>query len=534
MKDKGRAKESWLDRVFLKSFRPYLWLVGIGFLLYSKALFFGFSFLDDNVLILQNYGFIGDLSNFLQAFRQDVFGALQNADAYYRPLLTVSLMLDARLGGALPFIYHFSNVIIHLLAVCLLFVLLTKLEYGRGPVFFFSLLFTAHPVLTQAVAWIPGRNDSLLAVFIFASFIFFLNYSRSKKWSDHFWYLLFLILAFFTKETALVMILPVFLYLHLIKKEKFFSYNDKIFFAGWIIISVIWFFLRLAALTHPLYAGTWVIVMAMFQNLPVFIQYTGKMFFPLNLSTLPVIRDTTLVYGLLALTLLAVLLLASQNRRNNYVLFGLSWFVIFILPTLFFYNPADASGTNFHLEHRTYLAFIGIIIVLLETDLFKGFDLKRLKYALPATLVLLLFAGLTFSHLEDFRDRLHFWANAARTSPHSPLAHRNLGAMYYLDGQPDKAEPEYQKALELNPQEPMAHNNLGLIYMARGRFKAAEAEYNKELEINPDYDNALFNLGLLYAREGRFKDARALWEKTLAVSPGYDDARKYLRLIDGR
>jgi Tfp pilus assembly protein PilF len=100
--------------------------------------------------------------------------------------------------------------------------------------------------------------------------------------------------------------------------------------------------------------------------------------------------------------------------------------------------------------------------------------------------------------------------------------------MYYLDGNLDKAEPEYKKALKLNPYEPMAHNNLGLIYMRKNRLREAEQEFIKELKINPFYDNAYFNYGLLCARQGRLKEAEAQWKKTLEINPEHADALYHL------
>jgi protein O-mannosyl-transferase len=95
--------------------------------------------------------------------------------AYYRPMMTISLILDAQIGGASPFIYHFTDIVIHLLASCLLFLFFKKLNYRKDLSFFFALIFAIHPVLSQAVGWIPGRNDTLLTVFILLAFIAFID-----------------------------------------------------------------------------------------------------------------------------------------------------------------------------------------------------------------------------------------------------------------------------------------------------------------------------------------------------------------------
>ncbi|MCU0640533.1 MAG: tetratricopeptide repeat protein [Candidatus Margulisbacteria bacterium] len=525
---RSKPGEPWLERYFLQSFRPYLWIGLIGFLLYCRTLFFGFVYLDDNTLILENIGFLGNLGNLFQSFRQDVFRLLPNADAYYRPLLTVSFIFDAQLGGANPFFYHLTNILLHLLSASLLFAFLVRLGYQRGPSLVFALLFTAHPVLAQAVAWIPGRNDTLLTLFVLPAFIFLIDYDRTGKRADYGRHLLFFLLALFTKETAAIIVVLGLLYLYLIAEENLFSAKVKWLLAGWLATGAAYFWLRQTALIKPLQAKLSDVVPAGINNLPALIQFTGKIFFPLNLSVLPVIKDTTLVFGVIALVILACLLWTVKRERRNRALFGSSWFILFLLPTLFYCNPAVECGTNFHLEHRLYLPLVGMIIVLMESRLVAWLSGKRV---LLVGLLLACFAGLTLLHQAHFTDRLTFWTNAARTSPHSPLAHRNLGAMFWLDGQVERAEQEYLKAQELNPGEPMVHNNLGLIYLNRGQLAAAEREFLTELQYYPDYDNALFNLGLLYARQGERRKAAALWQRTLDVNPLYDDARRNLEIL---
>ena len=165
-----------MERIFLKSWRPYLWIVLAGFLLYFKTLFYDLTYLDDNVWVLDYQWFLKNFSNSLQVFRRpDIVSGL-----FYRPLLNLSFIISAQMSGSSPFAYHLTNILTHLLAASLFFSLLNKLNYSRELSFLFSLIFTVHPVLTQAVVWIPGRTDSLLGVFVLTSFIFFLNFLKTK------------------------------------------------------------------------------------------------------------------------------------------------------------------------------------------------------------------------------------------------------------------------------------------------------------------------------------------------------------------
>jgi hypothetical protein len=514
-------KYNLIESMFLDSWRPYAWIVVAGFILYFKSLFFSFVYFDDNSLVIDNFFFLKDIANITKIFTQGVFHVLHTPETYYRPMLTLSFMLDAQMGGLNPFFYHLSNMILHLIASVLVFVLFIKLKYRKDLSFLFSIIFTVHPVLTQAVAWIPGRNDSLSAVFLLPSFIFFLNYLEKGKRIDLIWHLLFFALALFTKEAVLALVLICVFYLHATAKVKLLSLREKELVAGWLFVMVVWFLLRRIALTIPMQMTVPDMFRSLWLNLPALVQLTGKILFPFNLSVLPIIQDTSFVPGIIAIIVILIALIVTKGRRNNYIIFGLFWFLLFLLPAFVRPNPGIIAD---FIEHRTYVPIIGFMIILMETGVVRALNLNKKASLIITAILIASLSCITFVHSANFKDPLSFWRNAVRNSPHHPMAHRNLGAMYYLSGEYDNAEVEYKKALELSPNEPMVHNNLGLIYMNRGHLKEAEIEFLKENAGNPLWDNLHYNMGLLYAREGRFKDAEAQWKKTLLINPDHGDA----------
>ncbi len=516
-----------MEKIFLRTWHPYVWIIALGFILYAQTLFFGLVYLDDNAVILDSFHSISVLSNIFHAFSQNIIPAF---GTFYRPVSIIPYILDAQIGGTGPFVYHLTNILLHLLASCLVYAFLIKLRYKNVAAFIFALLFTVHPALTSAVAWIPGRIDPLLTVFVLLDLIVFLEYLDTRSWLYYVLNLLFFALALFTKETALVLVLMFLLYYYLIFKEKagFYNVSKGLLAAGWFFVSLAWFLLRKIVLTGAVPLKLFDTLGAMF-NLPAVILYTGKVLLPFNLSVLPMLQDSSLIYGWITLLIIILLLVFTKNRRYGHILFGALWFVLFLLPALVFSDPARFTGVAVY-EHRLYLPIIGSIILLLETDLIRNnIDLHKKGLAL-SVLVIVLFSALTFINSGHYKDRLTFWESAVKTSPRHPLAHRNLGAMYYLDGMPDKAESEYRKTLELAPNEPMVHNNLALIYMDRNRLKEADAEFMKEIAINPAYDNAHFNLGLLYYKEGRLKEAEAQWKRTLEINPDFLGAYRCLAI----
>lgn len=510
-----------------KSFSPYFWIILTGFLLYFKTLFFDLTYFDDNVWILDYQWYLNNVSNIPQFFSQPDLVS----DVFYRPLLSVSFMMNALIGGTAPLVYHATNVGIHLLNGCLVFALLRKMAYEKAWALTFALIFTVHPVLTQAVVWIPGRTDSLLGTLVLAAFIFYLRFLDGRRVSDFVGHLAFFILALLTKETAVVLPLMCFLYFWFIQRKEAKGKNAVprdlgLSCAWWGGIGLLWFALRHSILASGRQVSGKEVLRSMWENSSSLISYTGKIFLPVNLSVLPISKDTSLVFGMAAILLISLALVFSRKRRWPRILFGFSWFLFFLLPSLVI------SFLNH--EYRLYLPVIGMLIVLLEilrsTEPASNKEMSFYN-RLGILCVLGVFFGMTFKYSDNFKNKLVFWENAVKTSPHSPLAHRNLGAMCYLEGQWEKAEREFKKALEINPLEFMAHNNLGLIYMNKKQFADAEEEYKKEILINPAYDNVYFNYGLLCYQLDRFKEMENLWKKTLALNPKYLAAYKNLTVF---
>ena len=157
-----RDIHSWIRKNILSGKRPYLIILALVLLVYFPVLFFSFTYLDDNNLILDHAGFISNFSNIFEAFRHDVFLSAVG-QSYYRPIMTISLILDAQVGGISPFIYHFTDLLIHLLATSLVFVFFQKLKYKKDLSFLFALIFGIG-VLTSMFTAITATRTLLLAL----------------------------------------------------------------------------------------------------------------------------------------------------------------------------------------------------------------------------------------------------------------------------------------------------------------------------------------------------------------------------------
>jgi tetratricopeptide (TPR) repeat protein len=489
--DRFRAA-SWLS-----SWRPYLILFLLVFSVYGASLFFDYTYLDDNTLVINNQEIIGNWHNVGRFFVDDVF--FSNDKSYYRPLLNLSLLLDYQVAGTLPVIFHLSNILWHFFSVALLFFFLRSLGLRKTLSFWLAAIFTVHPALVPAVSWIPGRNDSMLAAFSLAASIFLLHYAKNHRLSFLLAYLAFFSLALFTKETAIVIPFIWTLYFLLVDRKSWQAEDWLAFLASSVSLSFIWMLIRNYALMA--YSGhTGQELISLTSNWPAVIFGFGKFFLPFSLSALPVMPDSTIIYGLLSIVLLLIAFFWPAKRPYRLFIFGLFWFFVFLAPSLI-----RLQGQADFIEHRLYLPFIGLLISLSALSLVQDLDLYRRRVAGALFILVLVLSVSSLWRSRDYQDSLTFWRAAAKNSPHSVLAQKNLGAMLYFSGQPQAALERYQAALAINQSEAMVHNNIGVIYLDAGLLDQAEKEFRLELLINPGYENALKNLENLSMARRRLK-----------------------------
>ena len=74
-------------------------------------------------------------------------------------------MLDCQLYGLKPAGHHFTNVLLHTIAVILLFLVLRQMTGTLWRSAFVAAVFAIHPLHVESIAWISERKDVLSAVF---------------------------------------------------------------------------------------------------------------------------------------------------------------------------------------------------------------------------------------------------------------------------------------------------------------------------------------------------------------------------------
>ena len=130
------ANSDWLN-----TYKPYLVFFILAFLLFGQTILFNYTNFDDN-LLLDKKDFFNNAADIGTIFSSDAFFSINKV--YFRPILNLTYMSDSIISGSQIFFYHFSNIILHFLAVCLIFYFLKKITRKLIPSFVLSLFFMVH------------------------------------------------------------------------------------------------------------------------------------------------------------------------------------------------------------------------------------------------------------------------------------------------------------------------------------------------------------------------------------------------------
>jgi protein O-mannosyl-transferase len=285
-------------------------LVIVPLILNWKVISYEFTTSDDTTIIENNYGFLSDLNNSYKAFEKDNFLSKEGT-GYYRPVQTISFMIDTKVGAN---VYHFSNLFYHILTVIVLFLLLRKLEVRDDISFFISLLFSVHPLLTDAIAWIPGRGDLLSGLFCSLSFLIFIYYNNTRnKWYFIIHSLTFA-LALFSKEISVFLPVIIIYYYYIVLKNRFKIRVLVPFFVVWIIPILLFFLLRHLFLNYQNLLS----FKALIRSLPVIPIFISKLVIPIGLSPMPVYKVLYIVTGIIISILSGIYIwkLKTGNRSQ--------------------------------------------------------------------------------------------------------------------------------------------------------------------------------------------------------------------------
>ena len=497
----------------------YLLFCLLIFLIYGKVLGSYLGKFDEDILILGNLTMLKNLSNIPLAFTNDVFFSANHV-SFYRPVQTLSYMIDAQFFFGRGSVFYFTNMLLHAAACSTLFYLLTLMGKDRKAALVFTLLFLATPLFVHAIAWAPSRGDLLIGLCGLLTLTFFIKLLDTRSYKYGVLMLAAFFVAMFSKETAIVIPLLIALYYLMVRKEQKLPLPFLVFFAsGLLLIMASYLLVRSQVIRTPLSAGG-VGGAALLHNLPVLPEYVAKFFIPVALAPMPAFTMVNTLTGLLLLAGLAGGYLWFSPKPGFRVLYGFVWFLLFALPGLM-YSHTLGSAAYDYLEHRAYLPMAGIIMALffIYSDIPAG-NVKNRVVLSVATLACIL-GVYSFVYAGNYENPMVFYNHTVAANPASALALNNRGLIRAENRDFRGAVGDYDLAITVKHDYAQAFVNKGIALAALGDRPGAVVQYKAAIAIDPVLFQAHFNLANVQYESGGYADAVRGYTTALALNPGY-------------
>lgn len=550
----------------------YAWgliLVAISFILYANTISHGYA-LDDSGAITQNRFVQEGFHGIPQLLKVDFWHFSNVHLGYYRPLALITFAIEHHFFQGNPHVSHFVNILIFALSGFMLFIVLSKVFSNFKPIFSFSiaLLFIAHPIHTEIVANIKGRDELLSFFNVMLMLWFALRHIDSKKKLHLGLALLFCYLGMLSKETALtgVILLPVFLFyytdfkpIECIKKSIPFILVAILFFiqkqqllgtlSGIIPDDVVnypytdgniklpttfmlfAFCIRLLVVPHPLRYDY------SFNQMPAVDIISGWAW----LGIILFFAGAVFAY--------------KQSLKKTVWGMALSIFYITLIPSLAF---TILRGGIFA-ERFLFFPSLGFCIalvfgtsLLLKTDLSTSKETisnwlkSNSKFIIPLLVLFVLYSFKTIDRNKAWKDNFTLFSTDITSGENSAQNQRHLGNQYIhkADNEIDSIKKvEYvnkgvaalKQSLRIYPRFGESFYQIGLAYqIITPNTDSAIYYYNQAIKTAPGYAYSYYNLGIVYQNMGRNNVASFLYNEAIKYNPQYlepKEAAKNLKAI---
>lgn len=587
----NKALASQSSNNSLPFFRQTKWqqiiLFALGFLLYANTLTHDYT-QDDAIVIYDNMftqkglsGIPGILSNdtFFGFFKEEGKAKLV-AGGRYRPFTQLMYALEWQIFGRSPFVGHLVNVLLYALLGIMLYKMLAILFLGevksgqkeiqkRLFIFIICLLYIAHPIHTEAVANIKGRDEIMTMLGGIVALWASLKYYHSKQSKWNIVAMISFFVALMSKENAITFLAVVPLMYMLFKRLSIINSLKHLW--PFVVSTIVFLAIRTAVLgmdfggasmelmNNPFLkiSGTSWVPFSGAEKMATILYTLGKyvwlLIFPhplchdyypraveiMNFGDWQVIASLVTYIGMLVVAFL-------MWKKDKFISFGI---LFFIITLSIISNVVFPIGTNMS-ERFMFMPSLGIMLVIgrLITKYIKN---DKALLAVTA-LIVAGFAFKTITRNVVWKDDFTLFTTDVKTNSRSAkLLNAAGGAMTTtastMEDGPEKtkmlsdATSYLEEAIKIHPTYRNAYLLIGNALFFQKKYEASVSYYDKVLGLYPNFTDAKQNLPIVLRDAGKFygqeKNDIAKSEQYLTrsyeLSAGDPETLRLLGIVNG-
>lgn len=513
--NKKKGKKTTGKSLTVEARKPrsgFIWIIPIVTIIVFSPLFNQeFINYDDDWMIYENrYTSELSLQNAGELFSEFYMGQYSPAS------MSVIGLVNAAGNGNVKW-FKIVGLLMHIANSFLVYLLFRNMLADKRVALIAMAFFALHPVQVESVAWLSAAFK--VVIFAFFTLLSLLMWERFTKRHSPLFYLaalLFMVLACFAKEQALV--IPLFMMIiSWYRRTRMLSLKTVLQYLPFIATSAIFVVVSYLAVTSR--AEVQLVQYSLPERIYYlsysFILYFKLLVFPANLAIfygIPELSTLSLI-AFPVLTISGIWLIYRFSKKDNRVLWAVLFFIISLILT--FALQLVSIREILYADRYLYLgvpAFFTMLYIILQR-----YNWSRVQLLFIGLLVI--FSGMSYARVQKFDNSETIWTDAIEKGFKTPLAYNNRGHYYRMQNQMNLALRDYEEALKLNPRYFRTLNNRGKILFDQGKVDLAMEDFNRSLEIAPDFPSALSNRGAAYAAKGAMDLAIADLNRAIELDP---------------
>ncbi|XP_045479364.1 protein O-mannosyl-transferase Tmtc3-like [Harmonia axyridis] len=549
-------------------------------LCYYNSSYCGFVF--DDISAIKDNRDLRPHSPLVNIFFNDFWGTpmhKEQSHKSYRPLCVLTFRWNYMLWQLEPMGYHLVNMLLHSV-VCVMYFRMCSMFLPEIASFVAAMLFSVHPIHTEAVTGVVGRAETLSSVFFLAAFLLYTKASRRKNQTA--WK--YLLISMFSMAIAMLC------------KEQGITVagiciSYEVFISQKVKLQQIKYFLKSALSSKSSYQLPWsnnatkrIIVLVtstvclllfrlqiMGSQLPVFTRFDNPasvaptptkqltynyllsvnlwlLLFPCNLccdwtmGTIPLVetfldlRNLATICTYAFFGLMAFIAFTTNNTKQRVViLMGLSLMVFPFLPASNLFFPVGFVVA----ERVLYMPSMGFcLLVAYGWSLMHEKLSKKISWGL-ISLLIIAHASKTYLRNWDWEDEYSVFMSGLRVNQRNAKLFNNVGHALESQGKYQEALIFFKTAVTVQEDDVGAHINVGRTYNHLKMFKEAEEAYLRaksllpkakpgesyQARIAPNHLNVFVNLANLISKNStRLEEADMLYRQAISMRADYTQA----------
>lgn len=431
--------------------------------------------------------------------RGDAGWALGSAEIGWYPLTWMSHMLDVDFWGMRAGMHLLTNVFLHVISACLLFLALQRMTNATWQSAFVAAVFAVHPTHVESVAWVSERKDTLSTAFAMLA-IFFYAAAPQKRGR------VFAAMALSLMAKQMYITLPfVLMLVDWWPLRRGVRIQEKIPLFGLTIFGAIMAVVGQRNLQAMQSMSALPLATRLSNAAVAYVRYIGKFFAPVRLAVIYPMQPIAPTLAAAAALLIVAISAAAFFLRDKvpHVFTGWFWFIGTLVPVI----GIVQIGPQAIADRYTYFAFIGLTIAI-------AWSIPQKALVPVAAFATIAFAAIAFRQAGYWRDTETLFDHTIAVTPPNALAEYSLGQSQEMT-RPDEALRHLNRAIQLAENErttrdswtAQAHVGKGTALMMKAHplpqnseraalINQAVNEFQRALQLDPDAPHARNNIAL--------------------------------------